>query len=91
MRLLGRYFSALLFSPFLSIAVTLAFFHILGIFPSVNDFSNRICSGFLITDWVSFKKFGCILSGPCDLDEFSLSIALDTNSSVIVTLFKGWL
>ena len=48
-----------------------------------------ICSGFLIIDWVSFNNFGGILSGPCDLDEFNLSITLDTNSSVIVTFSNG--
>ena len=58
MRLIGRLFSALLFSPFLNIAVTLAFFHIFGVFPSDNDFSNMICIGFLIIDWVSFSNLG---------------------------------
>ena len=65
--------------------MTLAFFHIFGIFPSVNGFSNMICSGFLII--TGFLLI--ILDEYCQVLRFSLPIALDTNYSVIVTFSNG--
>ena len=59
-RLMGRLFPGLFFSPFLNIALTLAFLQIAGKILLFNDFWNMIFSGSIRRSMVSFKNLaGC--------------------------------
>ena len=63
--------------------VTLASFQASGRTDSCKDFLKMMVSGVTIGVLYSFINFGWILSGPCDLDGFSRSIAFATRFSEI--------
>ena len=88
-KLIGVYFSGFDLEPALKIADTCVVFQICGILPSSTDFWKINFSGNSGAFLHSFIIIGCILSGPWDLEDFSLSIAFDILFDVRVMVLSS--
>ena len=79
---MGRWLSGFVLYPFLCIDVILACFQTSGNTDSFSDCLKIRVRGCNKVFLHSLINFVCKLSGPCDLDGFSLSIAFSTRFSV---------